>query len=101
LIALIAKARVFHASSIGNRRSNAFPGVKRPVLLQAHPGISAVRLKIHDWLLDKQDGDTAPLPRGISRTPRLRLVPSGPRPNALPLHNVRHRKASHSRPRLP
>ena len=65
LIALIAKARPFHPP-IGNRR-RTFLGLKRPVLLQTHPGIRAVRLQIHDWLLDQVGS-----PRNDSR-PRCSL----------------------------
>jgi hypothetical protein len=40
LIALIAKARVFVCRLIiGNSFDNARLGLKRPVLLQTHPGI--------------------------------------------------------------
>jgi hypothetical protein len=39
LIALIAKARIFVRQSIGKSFDNARLGLKRPVLLQTHPGI--------------------------------------------------------------
>ena len=60
LIALIAKARPFLLrSAIEGKRAN---GLKRPVLLQTHPGIRAVRLQTRDWLLvgrrGKDDGRT-------------------------------------------
>jgi len=58
LIALIAKARIL--TSLGRSaidRASALPGLKRPVLLQTHPGIWAVRLQTHDWLLERQVDD--------------------------------------------
>jgi hypothetical protein len=39
LIALIAKARVFDLSIDRQSINKRVPGVKRPVLLQTHPGI--------------------------------------------------------------
>jgi len=52
LIALIAKARLL-TLPIGSERL----GAKRPVLLQTHPGTRAVRLRAHDWLLDRKTED--------------------------------------------
>ena len=78
---------------LGNRRQT-HSGAKRPVLLQTHPGILAVSQRTHDWCskdrIDEADGQTELQPHGL---PDCHLAPSGPRPNALPLHNVRYRKA--------
>jgi hypothetical protein len=81
--------------------------LKRPVLLQTHPGIWAVRLQTHDWLLGtggRRSDDGRRKRTSWSKTasaPSLKerafsepapFSPSGPRPNALPLHNVRNPK---------
>jgi hypothetical protein len=51
-------------------------------------------LSTHDWLLEGQDDDATAFRRKGSLEPRRLhgLAPSGPRPNALPLHNVRYQK---------
>jgi hypothetical protein len=59
LIALIAKARAGVYSIDRQIDRNTLFGLKRPVLLQTHPGIWAVRLQTHDWLLDRRDDDAA------------------------------------------
>ena len=90
LIALIAKARFDPPiSAIGGTLS----GAKRPVLLQTHPEILAVKLKPATGARRvgfKGDPNTWAV---TSRPAQVCLAPSGPRPNALPLHDVRNRKA--------
>ncbi len=49
LIALIAKARFYLSPTRRRRQTNS--GVKRPVLLQTHPGILAVSQRTRDWCL--------------------------------------------------
>jgi len=107
LIALIAKARSFPRASpasfrprvsskkppIGKSAANFRFGAKRPVLLQTHPGTLAVSQRIHDWLLEGSgDREGASSTKTLPSSLAERLPASGPRPNALPLHNVRYLK---------
>jgi hypothetical protein len=86
LIALIAKARL-RSTEIRERRSEGLPSdhrlpdrrslrlaLKRPVLLQTHPGIRAVRLQTRDWLLIRRQ--------------RLKSRDDGSLPSSHPLSSV-------------
>jgi hypothetical protein len=75
------------------RRRPTRSGAKRPVLLQTHPGILAVKLEPATGA--RRIGFRGDKTRAgeTSRPRSMRLAPSGPRPNALPLHDVRYRKA--------
>ena len=115
LIALIARTRPGHPKDETEEqpRGRLFPPsgnpnvptLKRPVLLQTHPGTRAVRLQAHDWCSriewrrthDKNDPDITSKPFVSSLKARLAAGPVaslGPRPNALPLHNVIKTKTS-------
>ena len=74
-------------------------GAKRPVLLQTHPEIPAVKPGSR-LVLEGSDfrDETRPSRHGLTASTSTGLAPSGPRPNALPLHNVRYRKVSKPKP---
>ena len=92
LIALIAKARLL-TLPIGSERL----GAKRPVLLQTHPGIQSGQLHESTTGCPKATWMERGPPRRFSRTQKDEPRSSGLRPNALPLHNVRHHGRATSR----
>ena len=68
-------------------------GAKRPVLLQTHPGVLAVKLEPTTGARRVGFKDKTHAAPGLT-APHDSLAPSGPRPNALPLHDVRYRAAA-------
>ena len=83
------------------RRRQTHSGAKRPVLLQTHPGILAVSQRTHDWCSKDRIHEATVNQAAASRPARLPFAPSGPRPNALPLHNVRYRKVLAEAAKIP